>query len=114
MTAEPIHRSRNPLDERTIVPGRAARHRSHRPFAHRRTRTSGIQRVATARALPLLTEVERGRRVDRVAAYLVWTMRACPAPGIAPFTTRDWLLVGGVVVLPYLLVFALATTAPIH
>jgi hypothetical protein len=114
MTAEPIPGSRKPADERTRSMGGVARRRSHRPVPHRRDHTSGTQRVATVRPRPPLTEVERRRRVDRVAAYLVRTMCACPAPGIAPFTTRDWLLVAGVVVLPYLLVFALAATAPIH
>ena len=114
MTAEPILRGRNPLGGRTLLPGGAARRRSHRPFVHHRMRTSGTQRVAMVRPLPPFTELERGRRMDRVAAYLVRTMRACPAPGIAPFTTRDWLLVAGVVVLPYLLIFALTATAPIH
>jgi hypothetical protein len=114
MIAEPIPGSRKPADERTRQLGGAARRRSHRRFAHRGEHTSGTQRVTLVRPHPPLTEVERRRRVDRVAAYLVRTMRACPAPGIAPFTTRDWLLVAGVVVLPYLLVLALAATAPIH
>jgi hypothetical protein len=114
MIAEPIPRSEKPADERTRQPGGAARRRSHRPFAHRREHTSGTQRVALVRPLPPLTEVERRRRMDRVTAYLIRTMRACPAPGIAPFTTRDWLLIAGAVVLPYLLVFALTATAPIH
>jgi hypothetical protein len=61
-----------------------------------------------------LTENERRRRIERVAAYLVRTMRACPAPGIAPFTTRDWLLIASVVLLPYMLVFGLAAIAPAH
>lgn len=39
-------------------------------------------------------------------------MKACPAPGIAPLTTRDWLLILGVVLFPYLLLFGLATAAP--
>jgi hypothetical protein len=111
MIAEPIPRSQKPVDERTRPPGGVARRRSNRPFAPRRDHTSGTQRVATVRPRPPLTEVERRRRVDRVAAYLVRTMRACPAPGIAPFTTRDWLLLGSAVVLPYVLVFALSPTA---
>jgi hypothetical protein len=38
-------------------------------------------------------------------------MNACPAPGVAPLTTRDWLLIAGAVILPYLLVFGLASIA---
>ncbi|HVA84879.1 MAG TPA: hypothetical protein VNF73_01035 [Candidatus Saccharimonadales bacterium] len=38
-------------------------------------------------------------------------MNACPAPGIAPFTTRDWLLLATAAILPYLLVFGLASIA---
>jgi hypothetical protein len=114
MTAEPIHRSRNPVDARTIVPGRAARGRSHRPFAHRRVDASGTQPVATARPMPRLTELELLRRLDRPATYLARTMRACPAPGIASFTTRDWLLIASAVVLPYVLVFAFIAAAPIR
>jgi hypothetical protein len=41
-------------------------------------------------------------------------MRACPAPGIAPLTTRDWLVISGAVLLPYLAVFALAAAAPVR
>jgi hypothetical protein len=114
MIAEPIPRSQKPVDERTLEARGAARRRSHRPFVHRRMHKSGTQRLAMVRSLQPLTEAERRRRLDRVAAYLVRTMRACPAPGIAPFTTRDWLLIAGVVVLPYLLIFALTATAPIR
>jgi hypothetical protein len=39
-------------------------------------------------------------------------MRACPAPGIAPLTTRDWLLIASVVLIPYVFVFVLAAIAP--
>lgn len=49
--------------------------------------------------------------MERVGAYLVRTMNSCPAPGIAPLRTRDWLLLGAVVVLPYLLVDGLAAVA---
>lgn len=59
-----------------------------------------------------MTETERQRRIEKLTVYLVRTMRSCPAPGIAPFTTRDWLLMAAVVLLPYLLVFGLAAIAP--
>lgn len=62
--------------------------------------------------LPPLSDAERRRRLDRLAAYLVRTMKACPAPGIAPLTTRDWLLIASIVILPYLLVFGLVAIAP--
>lgn len=58
-----------------------------------------------------MSEVERRRRLDRLATYLVRTMRSCPAPGIAPFTTRDWLLIAGAAVGPYLVLFAAAALA---
>jgi hypothetical protein len=89
------------------------RRRSHRPFARRRTlaRTSSGTIRPRVEKVPL-TALQRRRRLDRVAAYLVRTMRACPAPGIAPLTTRDWLLISSVVLLPYLLIFGLAAIAP--
>jgi len=59
-----------------------------------------------------LDDFERQRRLDRLASYLVRTMRACPAPGIAPLTTRDWLLIAAATIGPYLLVFGLAMIAP--
>ncbi len=49
--------------------------------------------------------------MDRVVSYLVRTMNSCPAPGIAPLRTQDWLLLGAVVVLPYLLVDGLVAVA---
>jgi len=36
-------------------------------------------------------------------------MKACPAPGVAPLTTRDWLLIAAVAIVPYLLMFGLAS-----
>jgi hypothetical protein len=113
MTAEPIRRSPNTLDERSPAQHQVARHRSYRPLARRRTFTSVIPPVASREVAPL-TEPERRRRVDRVAAYLVRTMRACPAPGIAPLTTRDWLVIASAVLLPYLVVFAVAAAAPVR
>ena len=113
MTAEPIRRSSIPVTDLAPVLPRAARRRSYRPFAPRRVGASTVQRVA-ASAAPPLTDLERQRRVDRVAAFLVRTMRACPAPGIAPLTTRDWLVISGAVLLPYLAVFALAAAASVH
>jgi len=59
-----------------------------------------------------LDDLERQRRLDRLASYLVRTMRGCPAPGIAPLTTRDWLLIATATIGPYLLVFGLAIIAP--
>jgi hypothetical protein len=88
------------------------RHRSiHRPFARRRH--APAKPLVRARGpLPPLSEAERQRRLDRLAAYLVRTMKACPAPGIAPLRTRDWPLIASVVILPYLLVFGLVAIAP--
>ena len=88
----------------------AGRRRPHRPLARRRLLPRQVWPVPAPP--PALSDLERRKRLDRVAAYLVRTMRACPAPGIAPLTTRDWLLIAGVVVLPYLLVFSLAAIAP--
>ena len=45
-------------------------------------------------------------RLRQVARALVRTMRSCPAPGVAPLTWRDWLLLGGVVLVPYALLLA--------
>lgn len=58
-----------------------------------------------------LTDAERRRRLERAARYLVRTMNSCPAPGISPLTTRDWLVIA-MVVAPYLLVFTLMSMSP--
>lgn len=113
MTIEPIRRS--PIRVGELAPARppTARRRSYRPLVRRHASASTVRRVAASSGPPL-TDLERQRRVDRVADFLVRTMRACPAPGIAPLTTRDWLVIGGAVLLPYLLVFALAAAAPVR
>lgn len=113
MTIEPIRRSSIRVGELAPARSRTVRRPSYRPFARRHAGASTVQRVAV-RAAPPLTDLERQRRVDRVAAFLVRTMRACPAPGIAPLTTRDWLVISGAVLLPYLAVFALAAAAPVR
>jgi hypothetical protein len=55
-----------------------------------------------------LSEAEIERRLQRVEAYLVRTMRSCPAPGIAPFTVGELLLITGTVMLPALVIFVFA------
>jgi len=89
----------------------ALRRRRGRPFRRRRPRRLA-PRTPRPRPLTLMSDAERRRRIDRIAAYLVRTMRACPAPGIAPLSTRDWLLIVGAAVLPYVIVYSLAAVAP--
>lgn len=61
-----------------------------------------------------MSDTERRRRVQQLADYLVRTIRSCPAPGIAPFTARDWLLISAAAVLPYVVVLGLVAIAPTH
>ncbi len=95
------------------VQGRARRRRAvHRALRRRRVGLStgpSVRVVRVARAATSLSDTEQKRRLDRLAKYLVRTIRACPAPGIAPFTARDWLLIGAAGFLPYLIVFWLAS-----
>ncbi len=92
------------------VQGRARRRRAvHRALRRRRVGLSTGPSVRVARAATSLSDTEQKRRLDRLAKYLVLTIRACPAPGIAPFTARDWLLIGAAGFLPYLIVFWLAS-----
>jgi uncharacterized membrane protein YdbT with pleckstrin-like domain len=86
------------------APPVTVRHRPRRPFRRRRAVSQPATTVRPKTAVAL-TEAERQRRLEKLTAYLVRTMRSCPAPGVAPFTIRDWLLIAAVVVLPYLVVF---------
>jgi hypothetical protein len=96
------------------APATVRRRRVRRLLARRRRGTPLEDTRARPTPAIVLSEAERRRRLDQLAAYLVRTMRSCPAPGIAPLTTRDWLLMATVVLLPYLIVFGLAALAPAH
>jgi hypothetical protein len=89
---------------------RSARRRRGRRYARRPILVAATARPGAQLTVPL-DELERQRRLSRVAAYLVRTMRACPAPGIAPLTTRDWLLLGAAIGLPVLLWLGLASVS---
>ena len=115
MSVEPNPVRIGPAENRTGTSGGSVHHpvnrsrfRPIRPRRRRPTRPAGLIVRATARPL---SDAERQRRLDRLARYLVRTVNACPAPGIAPFTTRDWLLLATAAILPYLLVFGLASIA---
>lgn len=93
------------------------RRTAHRPALRRHARERLAARQRPTVGLPAtptvpLSDAERRRRLDRLADYLVRTMRACPAPGVAPFTVRDWLLIGAIVGLPSLVVIGLASLVP--
>jgi hypothetical protein len=92
------------------------RRRTRRAIACRRMAARTAQGLRPTAVVPVrppiaMSEAERRRRLERLAAYLVRTMRSCPAPGVAPFTMRDWILIGGIAAGPYLVVFAAAAIA---
>lgn len=114
------------LDSSPMVSGRAGPisaapkrpRRAHRPYLARRLAARsarlGIAEVRPSQPSsprPVLTEQERSQRLQRVAHALVRTINSCPAPGVAPLSLRDWLLIGGAVLIPYLIVFGLAALA---
>lgn len=68
----------------------------------RRPALEGRPTRAAAGAAPLST-AERDRRLAIATKALVRTIRACPAPGVAPLRLRDWLALGAVLVVPFLL-----------
>ncbi len=88
-----------PLRRTTEPPSRGRRRRARPtlrpPVPPTRTRTP-----TGTRALPRLSEAERERRLAAAARALVRTIRACPAPGVAPLRTRDWLALAAVVFVP--------------
>ena len=88
---------------------------AHRPGLHRwyadRHRSPRARRTTGERGPEILDDAERLRRRARLAAYLVRTMNACPAPGIAPLRTRDWLLILLLPLLPLLVLDAAGTVA---
>jgi hypothetical protein len=102
-------------------PQRAKHGRAHRPYLAKRLAARGVRcetmpidanRSAPMPILAALTDEERARRLQRVTRVLVRTMNSCPAPGVAPFRVRDWLLIWALVAGPYLFIFALAALAP--
>jgi hypothetical protein len=91
--------------------------RVQRAIARRRRATSSVgtgRRYLPTITVSSLSEAEKEQRLLRLAAYLVKTMRACPAPGIAPLTTGDWLLIASVATLPFLVVFVSAAVAGVR
>jgi hypothetical protein len=103
---QPVPRSRRavPLPLRQ----RRGRGRSRAPWPPA-GRSSRLTRSALER--PVLADGERERRVAQAAALLVRTIRACPAPGVPPFRMQDWLVLGSVVVLPFLALLVLSAWA---
>lgn len=95
----PSRTESTPLRRTTAPPSRRRRRRTRPtlrpPVSPTRTRTP-----AGVSAHPLLSEAERERRLAAAARALVRTIRACPAPGVAPFRTRDWLALAAVVAVP--------------
>lgn len=110
-----VRDGRDALDVRARRPYRLHR-RGHGDRIHREHAAGRIVRTVIAPPEPIRPRTERrsARPIDagsdprlrRVVAHLVRTMRSCPAPGVAPLTLRDWLLLGSVVVVPYLLLVA--------
>ncbi len=114
MTAVPIRRSPNTPEERPPARHKVARHRSYRPLARRRTFASVIPPVAISVVAPL-TDPERRRRVGPRGGLSRPDDAGLSSAGHrAPLTTRDWLVIASAVLLPYLVVFALAAAAPVH
>lgn len=100
MIVDPPSRTEATLLRRTTAPPprrRRARPTLRPPVPSARSRS---RRPAGVRAGPLLSEAERERRLAAAARALVRTIRGCPAPGVAPFRTRDWLALAAVVVGP--------------
>ena len=90
----------------------ARRRVAYRPtLRHRRLRGSLCMLHPTARRVAVLSPAEQERRVRRVTAYLVRTIRTCPAPGVAPFTLGDWLMIGAILVPSFVLVYVLTSTS---
>ncbi len=90
----------------------AVRHRAVRRALERRRGTTTARRLLVRPASGVaLSANERQHRLERIEAYLVRTMRSCPAPGVAPFTMRDWLVILAFALGPYLLVYGLAALA---
>jgi hypothetical protein len=96
----------------TLRSGRARRR--GRPSLGRPARVPAgrrAQRTIAPAPQPTLSERERDRRLALATRALVRTIQACPAPGVPPLRTRDWLALGAVVLVPALVVFALAAWA---
>ena len=104
---------------RPLGRGRRLRPYRRRPVGHRVSSAMSGNPNARMRTAPVAIgadrrramDADRDRRLERVARHLVRTMNACPAPGIAPLRTRDWMLIGVAVVAPYALVAGLALLA---
>ena len=115
------------IDERTIgagvVRGAHGATAGHDPRTTRAYRRAAVRRWAstrgTARAhrqalrIPprMLGEAERRHLIRRAEKHLVSTMRACPAPGISPFTWQEKLTIGAAVFGGALIVALLAATS---
>ena len=106
-----------PDSARLSTPARAARRAAQRRRATiaRHGRIRHGPRVPTPRATPTLPAdlmpAERDRRRAAVAQLLVRTMRSVPMPGVPPFSRRDRMVLGTVVVLEALVVGLIAAAS---